>query len=788
MQHRLKQFSNLNWFTLNPRLTTALFFTCLVAIISFVIYQRFKIIEENRRTDLAMKLETVDTRLSQLFTNTQNIALTMALTLDHQGKPQNFDGIAAEIVTANPIVQALQVLTRGKISHVYPLKGNEKTLGLNLFKTTKYNSLEAQEAIKRRKMYFQGPMKMVQGNMGVVGRLPIFRNNSFWGFSAVVINLDSLLKAAGIDNNHSFYKFQFSKVNLATGVEEFFMGGDTDFSKHIHKTKIIEEGDWKIHLKDTRSIYADSTLQSLGILGVFFTTLSGILLLRVLTKQLQLHLLIKNQFDELIVAENKYKGIFDKAAIGIGRVDSITGKFIEANVFLCELLGYTAAELTQSKINSLIHADDFAPYAKSFKNLIAGEIREFSLVIRYITKDKEVIWANAIVSPLWGEGEKPSNHLVIIHDISQQVAHEAQLVASQKHIEELINSIEGIVWEASIDEGYANSFISNKVFEILGYTQEEATNSVNFIFDHIYEEDKQGIADYVAKELFTKRHHVYEYRIVAKDGSLIWIRDSLSIEPSLDSPKKLRGIMMDITSVKEAEETLQKSFELVNEQNKRLLNFSYIVSHNLRSHASNIDGITSLISNAETDAERDQMIVLLQKVVKNLNDTLYNLNKIVDVQTALNLTKEPLNLREYLDNALRTQETYLLQSRAEVITKVSTDVQVIFNKAYLESVLLNLISNAIRYSHPARKAMIEINCGSTPDGVLLSVKDNGVGIDLAKNGSKLFGLNQTFYGNSGARGFGLFITKNQVEAMGGNIQVESELGKGATFRILFKNC
>ena len=147
MQHRLKQFSNLNWFTLNPRLTTTLFFTCLAAIISLVIYQRVRIIEENRRTELLMKLETVDTRITQLLTNTQNIALTMAFTLDHNGEPQNFAEVAAEIMVDNSIVQALQVLTKGKISHVYPLKGNENVLGLNLFKTTKYNSLEGQVAL-----------------------------------------------------------------------------------------------------------------------------------------------------------------------------------------------------------------------------------------------------------------------------------------------------------------------------------------------------------------------------------------------------------------------------------------------------------------------------------------------------------------------------------------------------------------------------------------------------------------------------------------------------------------
>ncbi|RZL41316.1 MAG: HAMP domain-containing histidine kinase, partial [Pedobacter sp.] len=208
-------------------------------------------------------------------------------------------------------------------------------------------------------------------------------------------------------------------------------------------------------------------------------------------------------------------------------------------------------------------------------------------------------------------------------------------------------------------------------------------------------------------------------------------------------------------------------------------------SHNLRSHATNIDGISGLIANAESNEERDEMIKLLRRVVVNLNDTLYNLNNIVNIQTSINMVKEPLNLLEYINNALQTQEAQILNKNAEIIIDVADDVFIYFNKAYLESVLLNLISNALRYSHVLRKPIIEISCKGVGGGYVLSIKDNGVGIDLSKNSEKLFGLNQTFHGNSDARGFGLFITKNQIEAMGDSIEVESIVGEGTVFTIIF---
>lgn len=786
MTVRSKQPVKTNWFILNPKLTAALFFILLIAIISLIAHQRYLIVKENREKEISVMLESVELRLEQLLKNSQNITLTLALTINQNGDPSNFEEIAAEIIKSNPYLQAVQLVPKGVIKYTYPLKGNEQALDLDLFKVNKQNAMAAQKAIELRKMYYQGPIDLVQGGKGVVGRLPIYIGKKFWGFSAIVIKLDELLKAAGIDNNsQEFYKFQFSKVNPITNEEEFFLPGNKSFSNNTFKTKTFEEGDWKIYLTDVRAVYADYQLGSLVIFGILLSILSSYLLLRLLNKQGQLYGTLDEQNDLLSAAESKYKTIFDNAAIGIGRVNSITGEFLEANAFLCDLIGYSSNELTHKKIKTLIHGEDLASDARDFKRLLKNEIREFSSVRRYVNKNGEVIWANAIVSPLWNEGEAPSNHIIIVDDITKQVAYEEQIIASQKHIEELINSIEGIVWEASIKDNFANTFVSSKVYDILGYTQEEWASELGFFLKKIYHEDIERVTQYLDNELLIRKHHAYEYRIEAKDGSIIWIRDSFTIEPSLENPEKIRGIMMDITAVKEAEETLHQSYELVNEQNKRLLNFSYIVSHNLRSHASNIDGITALISNAETDEERSEMISLLRKVVVNLNDTLYNLNNIVNIHTSINMVREPLNLLEYVNNAIQTQEAQILSKQAEVINEVTEDVFVYFNRAYLESVLLNLISNALRYSHALRKPVIKITCEPNGSGYILSISDNGVGIDLSKNGEKLFGLNQTFHGNNDARGFGLFITKNQIEAMGDKIEVESTLGVGTTFRILF---
>jgi light-regulated signal transduction histidine kinase (bacteriophytochrome) len=105
--------------------------------------------------------------------------------------------------------------------------------------------------------------------------------------------------------------------------------------------------------------------------------------------------------------------------------------------------------------------------------------------------------------------------------------------------------------------------------------------------------------------------------------------------------------------------------------------------------------------------------------------------------------------------------------------------------AYLDSVILNLMSNAIKYKSPSRNPVLKISSKVEDDYRVLFFEDNGLGIDTVKNRDKLFGMYKTFHENEEAKGFGLFITKNQIEAMDGKIDLESKVDVGSTFKVYF---
>lgn len=372
--------------------------------------------------------------------------------------------------------------------------------------------------------------------------------------------------------------------------------------------------------------------------------------------------------------------------------------------------------------------------------------------------------------------------IVSTEDITERKKQEQIILNSQMRIESLINTIDGIVWECDA-QTLEFTFISKKVEEILGYTSEEWLSCPNFWKKHIFEEDRNSTLEYCLNKTNNNEDHDFEYRMVAKDGRIIWLRDIVNIITENNQPVSLRGIMIDITDTKEVEKDLKNSFNLVSEQNKRLLNFSYIVSHNLRSHTSNITSLTGLIETAESDEEREEMVQLLKTVSNSLNETLFNLNEVVNIQTNIGLVIEKLNLKNYIDNTLVILAEKIKEKEPHIISNVGDDIEINYNPAYLESILLNIISNAIRYSHKDRKPKIFINYLKENNLKIIEISDNGIGIDLEKNGNKVFGMYKTFSDNPDSKGIGLFITKNQIEAMGGSITIESKPGIGTTFKI-----
>ncbi len=437
--------------------------------------------------------------------------------------------------------------------------------------------------------------------------------------------------------------------------------------------------------------------------------------------------------------------------------------------------------------NSVSSFIDFGTFGNLIQQIVAisQNAKHFEIETEIKNKKGELRNINLKWNVINGYEKSYKRVILSTEDITNRKIAEAAISNSHQRTESIINNIDGIVWEFDI-ETMTSTFVSKKVETILGYTADDYMGNPSFWEDHIYPEDLEYALRTSSIVNKTYTNHDYEYRMIAKDGKIVWIKDVVNFVVEKDKPIISRGIMIDVTHTKEAENDLNNSFNLITEQNKRLLNFSYIVSHNLRSHTSNIESIISLIESAESEDERIEMMHLLKSVSNSLDDTMKHLNEVVNINTNMALIIKPQDFSKYIIKAQEVLSDQILLNDVTFIVDIPDDSIIDYNAAYLESILYNLISNAVRYKHPQRKPIVTIKLYKEKDGNVIEVTDNGIGIDLNKNGDKIFGMYKTFSNNSDARGIGLFITKNQIDAMGGTITVESKPNIGTTFKIYTK--
>jgi PAS domain S-box-containing protein len=325
---------------------------------------------------------------------------------------------------------------------------------------------------------------------------------------------------------------------------------------------------------------------------------------------------------------------------------------------------------------------------------------------------------------------------------------------------------------------YANKYTSNLMNCSLQQLQKLSFNNLFPTF--LNGNNEVGYDEMIkigSKESFEMMHPM-------PDGSVaVLLTNAVCITGSTNNETLVAYTFSDITGRKEQEKATTEALNIVSEQNKRLLNFSYIVSHNIRSHSSNISGIASILAEDPEAEVRHQFVEGLVSSSKNLDSTLRHLNELLNIQSRVNIHKETVPLKEVVDRTIQAIGLDVKANNVQFDLQISEDFTLSTDRAYLDSVVFNLISNAIKYRKPEAHPIIKIQSGEFQKQNWFSISDNGMGIDLKKYGDRIFGMFKTFHGNRDARGIGLFITRNQIEALGGKIEVDSAPGQGTTFTI-----
>ncbi|MBT0606700.1 PAS domain-containing sensor histidine kinase [Aequorivita echinoideorum] len=490
--------------------------------------------------------------------------------------------------------------------------------------------------------------------------------------------------------------------------------------------------------------------------------------------------------DEILAA--KYKDLLDRtneaAIIGTWEVDLI------------------AQKVSWSDVTKRIHEVP-ADYEPSFENGIAfykeGKNRERILklfnecVVEGKGFDDEFIIETHLGNEKWvrsiGISVRENDECVKVYGVFQDIDEKARLIKRLELAEQIFRKtfdFAGVGMAlVSLDLSWIN--VNKSLSKMLGYTKAELLKLK--YSDLIHQEELENDTHLLKEAL---RGHIESFesekRLMSKSGEIIWIILTISLVRD-DEGNPLHFVMQfsDITSKILDKKRVQELLEITKDQNFRLLNFTHIVSHNLRSHSGNLAMLLNLMEMDAPEAMENEIFPMLKTAVGNLEETVQHLNEVAILNTKTGQNLSSLSLFDYLEKAITSIRAVSLEQKSTIVNKIDPKINVLAIPAYLDSILLNFLTNAIKYRSPERPPIIEVDAVVEDDNVVISFKDNGLGIDLKTHGDKLFGMYKTFHEAKDSRGLGLFITKNQIEAIGGKVWVKSTVGVGTTFFVSLKN-
>jgi PAS domain S-box-containing protein len=449
------------------------------------------------------------------------------------------------------------------------------------------------------------------------------------------------------------------------------------------------------------------------------------------------------------------------------------------------------------------------------------------------------------IIPLINERNEITGGLTIIHDITARKSAEDKIRNRESQLKEAQEIAHMGSWEWNIRSNIISW--SDELYKIFGYSSTGTPVSQEMLFRHMFRDEKLKLTQMVECAFQNRQPFEFEIKINRKDGCYRFLLIKGKVQVMNRIPFQLMGIALDITERKEAEEKVnknnielqeknikleqaeqkllninnelelrvlerteqlseinkdlkreiserQKAEEALRERNDELIkinsdldNFIYTASHDLKAPISNIEGLVGTMKEELTGQpkEVEDIIEMVNLSILRFKSTIQDLTEITKTQKNVNEDITYIDVNSLLEEIKFSIKDMIKSSKAEVVADFCKYPDIKFSKANLKSVLFNLVSNAIKYKHPERIPEIHISCEREGDYVLLTVKDNGLGIHESQI-DKIFTMFKRLHDHVEGSGIGLYIVKRIIDNSGGKIQVESEVGVGTTFKIYLK--
>jgi PAS domain S-box-containing protein len=401
------------------------------------------------------------------------------------------------------------------------------------------------------------------------------------------------------------------------------------------------------------------------------------------------------------------------------------------------------------------------------------------------TGEQKDIYLNFVCQAYRNKDNEIEGVFVFAVDLTEQVLAQEKITKKSANLQTILTNtdIGYVLLSRKMKVIAFNPVANNWIINAHAQPLQEDSNYLNYISAGQVEMVKENIEKVLGGQSLE-----YEVQKPDLDGTCKWY--FVKMNPILADKNDVYGICIaveDITQTKEAEIEKEKmTFDLL-QRNKDLEQFNYIVSHNVRSHVANIAGICGLLNDESCSADADTHDTFWQQLcasVENLDVVLKDLNSILQIRKEIKEFNEEVQFSK-LVRVIKESIACQIHSTGAVISTNFSEVEAIIGvKSYLYSIFYNLITNSIKYRKPGERPLISITSKAENGSVKLIFKDNGLGINMERKGDQLFKLYKRFHEHVEGKGMGLFMTKTQVESLGGTINIESKVNEGTVITII----
>ena len=491
----------------------------------------------------------------------------------------------------------------------------------------------------------------------------------------------------------------------------------------------------------------------------------------------------KNNYSEI---QHQILSVIDSHVL-VSKFNS-SGVTTYVNPKLCEICQYQASELLGNT-----HAIFYSGYpvqkviSDMWQTIKSGQVWHGTVCNR--KKNGQLYWVQSTVCPLPKPDEKGFEYLSIQNELTDQMQ-----VLERFRLSQTFAKVGMWDWNIETDE----MILSDGMHTLLSDNHELPNINFELVMERIHPDDRQQVSDAIVKCIDGIEEFDVKHRIILPNGEIRWLHEKgNAIRNNENKALHMYCMVHDISEAKRLEEELLSAKEDAEDANQAKSKFLANMSHELRTPLNAIIGFTQLL---QIDVERPlninqmdnatEIIYAGRHLLQLINEVLFlseiesgNINLLIRSVDLGNTLLESIPLSDHLIKKTGIQPKIYLDNKKIKVTELKNlDVWVRADTLRLKQILLNLLSNALKYNKPQGSVKISI-CRQKSNSVDIAIEDTGIGIDADKQ-NLLFqpfnrlGAEQSMIDGSG---IGLTITKQLVEIMGGDISCRSERGIGSIF-------